>query len=231
MPANYETILYYSVYTPCRSLIGGRGFCACILIYNNGRDWEHIAHDLCHFLFVRYAVIPVFEETLYRFRFLRCFGGQVERRAISMAENNTKTIIYLTLDGEHITNDKDVAINPDKIICYIDATGYSEEEIEEMKGSIASADWNTFCAACECYTSDFTVTEVIDFIADMDEHFTLLPDVRTLEQLGEYVFDNYWDASKYEDIRYYIDFDYLGHDIVVAGEAAETSYGFVLLMW
>ncbi len=49
MPTDHETILYYSVYRPCRTLISGIGFCACILIYNNGRDWEHIAHDLCHF--------------------------------------------------------------------------------------------------------------------------------------------------------------------------------------
>lgn len=148
-----------------------------------------------------------------------------------MAKNNTKNIYILTFDGEYITNDKDVVIAPDEIICYIDATGCSEEEIEEMKETIAAADWNTFCAACECYTSDFTVATVIEFIADMDEHFTLLPDVRTLAQLGEYIFDYYWDASKYEDIRYYIDFRAIGNDLVLGGEAAETSYGFMIIIW
>ena len=148
-----------------------------------------------------------------------------------MAENNTKKTYILTFDGEYIINDKDVVIAPDEIICYIDATGYSEEEIEEMKETIASADWNTFCAACECYTSDFTVTEVIDFITSMDNHFALLPDVRTLEQLGEHVFETCWDTSEYDCIRRYFDFERLGYDMVVAGDAAATSYGFVLLLW
>ena len=79
MPTDHETILYCSAYRTFLSPFGSIGFCACILIYNNGRDWEHIAHDLCHFLFVGYAVILVLEETLHRCRFFRCFGGQVER--------------------------------------------------------------------------------------------------------------------------------------------------------
>ena len=148
-----------------------------------------------------------------------------------MAKNNTKNIFILTFDGEYIANDKDIVIAPEEIICYIDATGYSEEEIEGMKKAIASADWNTFCAACKCYTSHFTVAEAIDFITSMDEHFTLLPDIRTLEQLGEYVFETCWNTSEYDCIRRYIDFDQLGYDMVVAGDAAETSYGYVLLMW
>ena len=64
-----------------------------------------------------------------------------------MAENNTKNIYILTFDGEYITNDKDVVIAPDEIICYIDATGYSEEKIEEMKGSMASIQATT-SASC-----------------------------------------------------------------------------------
>ena len=147
-----------------------------------------------------------------------------------MAENNTKNVYILTFDGEYITNDKDLVIAPDEIICYIDATGCSGEEIEEMKEAIAAVDWNTFCAACECYTSDFTVNEVIDFVASMDENFALLPDIRTLEQLGEYVFETCWDTSELDCIRRYIDFDQLGYDMVVAGDAAATSYGFMLLM-
>ena len=76
-----------------------------------------------------------------------------------------------------------------------------------------------------------TSSTVIEFIADMDEHFTLLPDVRTLAQLGEYIFNYYWEPSKYEDIRCYIDFRAIGNDLVWGGEAAETSYGFLIIIW
>lgn len=162
---------------------------------------------------------------------LSVFGGTNERKALSMAENYTNNTLILTFDGEYLTNDKDLFIAPDEIICYINTTGCRDQKIEEMKSIIASADWETFCAACECYNSHFTVSELIDFVNEMDEHFILLPHIHTLEDLGEFIFDNHWDSSKYAKIRYHINFESIGHDMVVAGEAAETTYGYMIMLW
>lgn len=162
---------------------------------------------------------------------LSVFGGTNERKALSMAENYTNNTLILTFDGEYLTNDKDLFIAPDEIICYINTTGCRDQKIEEMKSIIASADWETFCAACECYNSHFTVSELIEFVNEMDEHFILLPHIHTLEDLGEFIFDNHWDSSKYAKIRYHINFESIGHDMVVAGEAAETTYGYMIMLW
>ena len=162
---------------------------------------------------------------------LSVFGGTNERKALSMAENYTNNTLILTFDGEYLTNDKDLFIAPDEIICYINTTGCRDQKIEEMKSIIASADWETFCAACECYNSHFTVSELIDFVNEMDEHFILLPHIHTLEDLGEFIFDNHWDSSKYAKIRCHINFESIGHDMVVAGEAAETTYGYMIMLW
>lgn len=162
---------------------------------------------------------------------LSVFGGTNERKALSMAENYTNNTLILTFDGEYLTNDKNLFIAPDEIICYINTTGCRDQKIEEMKSIIASADWETFCAACECYNSHFTVSELIDFVNEMDEHFILLPHIHTLEDLGEFIFDNHWDSSKYAKIRYHINFESIGHDMVVAGEAAETTYGYMIMLW
>ena len=162
---------------------------------------------------------------------LSVFGGTNERKALSMAENYTNNTLILTFDGEYLTNDKDLFIAPDEIICYINTTGCRDQKIEEMKSIIASADWETFCAACECYNSHFTVSELIDFVNEMDEHFILLPHIHTLEDLGEFIFDKHWDSSKYAKIRYHINFESIGHDMVVAGEAAETTYGYMIMLW
>lgn len=162
---------------------------------------------------------------------LSVFGGTNERKALSMAENYTNNTLILTFDGEYLTNDKDLFIAPDEIICYINTTGCRDQKIEEMKSIIASADWETFCAACECYNSHFTVSELIDFVNEMDEHFILLPHIHTLEDLGEFIFDNHWDSSKYAKIRYHINFESIGHDMVVTGEAAETTYGYMIMLW
>lgn len=148
-----------------------------------------------------------------------------------MAENNTKKIYILTFDGEYITNDKDVVIAPDEIICYIDATGYSEEEIEEMKEAIAAVDWRTFCATCECNTSSFTVAEVTEFVNIMEDWYILLPHIHSLYDLGEFIFDNRYDFEEYADLRKYIDFKSVGHDMVESGEAAKTSYGLLIAIW
>ena len=139
---------------------------------------------------------------------LSVFGGTNERKALSMAENYTNNTLILTFDGEYLTNDKDLFIAPDEIICYINTTGCRDQKIEEMKSIIASADWETFCAACECYNSHFTVSELIDFVNEMDEHFILLPHIHTLEDLGEFIFDNHWDSSKYA-----------------------TTYGYMIMLW
>lgn len=148
-----------------------------------------------------------------------------------MAENYTNNILILTSDGEYLTNDKNLLLAPGEIICYIDTTQCSDQEVEEMKSIIDSADWKTFCAACECETCRFTVSKLIDFINDMDDHYILLPDIFTLEELGEFIFDNYWDSINYEDIRGYIAFDRIGREFVLLGEAVQTSYGYMLTIW
>lgn len=148
-----------------------------------------------------------------------------------MAENSTNKILILTFDGEYITDDKDLIINPFEIVCTIDATGCSEERIEEMKKTIALADWITFCAACECETSHFTVAEAINFANSLGDHYTFLPNVRSKHELGRYVYEKFWDTNKYEGIRKYVDFAYLGYDLIIGGQAAETSYGYVLITW
>lgn len=196
---------------------------------NNGRDCKHIAHNLCHFRLS--GTVARNEATKNIAAVLSVFGGTNERKALSMAENYTNNTLILTFDGEYLTNDKDLFIAPDEIICYINTTGCRDQKIEEMKSIIASADWETFCAACECYNSHFTVSELIDFVNEMDEHFILLPHIHTLEDLGEFIFDNHWDSSKYAKIRYHINFESIGHDMVVAGEAAETTYGYMIMLW
>lgn len=231
MPTNHETIfLYCFQYSIVAPPLGMASLLAVLDIYNNnGRDCKHIAHNLCHFRLS--GTVARNEATKNIAAVLSVFGGTNERKALSMAENYTNNTLILTFDGEYLTNDKDLFIAPDEIICYINTTGCRDQKIEEMKSIIASADWETFCAACECYNSHFTVSELIDFVNEMDEHFILLPHIHTLEDLGEFIFDNHWDSSKYAKIRYHINFESIGHDMVVAGEAAETTYGYMIMLW
>ena len=81
MPANHETIFCITDNTaPLPLFMGVVPLSAVFGIYKY--QWQRLqATSLATsaiFSFVEYAVMLVFEETLYRCRFFRCFGGQVK---------------------------------------------------------------------------------------------------------------------------------------------------------
>ena len=230
MPTNHETIFCSTFCTVSSPLLGVASLTAVLDIYLSMAEIVSTSLTISA-IFVCRVPWLVMKQLKNIAAVLSVFGGTNERKALSMAENYTNNTLILTFDGEYLTNDKDLFIAPDEIICYINTTGCRDQKIEEMKSIIASADWETFCAACECYNSHFTVSELIDFVNEMDEHFILLPHIHTLEDLGEFIFDNHWDSSKYAKIRYHINFESIGHDMVVAGEAAETTYGYMIMLW
>ena len=161
--------------------------------------------------------------------FLAVFGGTMKGEII-MEKNYCKETKVLTISGTYISEAEATTRSTDEIVCYIDTTGYTDEQFKQMDQMLMDfSSWETFLAATTINDPHYTVDTLMNFLKEIDGRYYLLQGCTTEWKLGAYV-SNFYSFLINSDGTMTNSFTALARNVIDQEQAIYTRYGYLLVL-